>query len=38
MPIEDRHRKQRGKNLLLLALLVAFIAIVYMVTIIKMDS
>ena len=37
MPIHDRHKQQRAKNFLLLGLLIAFIGIVYAVTILKMD-
>lgn len=38
MPITDQHKKQKGKNLLLLLVLVGLIGIVYYVTILKMSS
>lgn len=35
MPHHERHKQQRVKNLVMLAILVAFIAVVYYMTILK---
>ena len=37
-PRSDMHRRQRGKNLALFAALVAFIVLVYIVTILRMSG
>ncbi len=35
---EERKRKQRGKNLILLAVLLAFVVLVYFVSIVRMGA
>ena len=34
----DRHRQQRGKNLIMFAALIAMVAIFFALTIVRMDS
>jgi hypothetical protein len=37
-PRSELHRKQRGKNLALLAALLAFVVVVYLVSIVRMGG
>ena len=38
MPIGKKHKEQRGKNFLLLGVLIAFLAIIYYVTVLKLGG
>jgi Tfp pilus assembly protein PilW len=37
-PDKDMHRRQRGKNLVMLAVLLAFVVLVYVISIVRMGG